>query len=220
MQVTSATSPQSASQGPLANSDKSVVNSDYETFLKLLTSQIKNQDPLSPMSSDDFSSQLATFSGVEQQVKTNDLLQSLGAQMSLMGMGQMASWIGLEARAAAPAYFDGTPISISPNPAATADRAVLIVKDESGTEVQRQDFTPSTDEIQWAGVDDNSTPFSTGLYSFEVESYSGEELLSTTKAEVYSKVVEAKSQNGDTILVLAGGAEVSSSAVSGLRNPG
>lgn len=219
MQVTSS-STQSASQAQTANSDQPVVNSDYETFLKLLTAQIKNQDPLSPMSSDDFSSQLAQFSAVEQQVKTNDLLASLGTQMSLMGMGQTASWIGLEARAAAPADFQGSPISISPNPAATADRAVLVVKDASGNVVQQQDFTPSTDEIQWAGVDDAGNAFANGLYSFEVESYSGDELLSTTKAEVYSKIIEAKSQNGETILVLSGGAEVSSSAVSGLRNPG
>jgi len=219
MQVTSSPT-QSASQAQTVNSDQSVVNSDYETFLKLLTAQIKNQDPLSPMSSDDFSSQLAQFSAVEQQVKTNDLLTSLGTQLSLMGMGQTASWIGLEARAAAPADFQGSPISISPNPAATADRAVLVVKDASGNVVQQQDFTPSTDEIQWAGVDDDGNAFANGLYSFEVESYSGDDLLSTTKAEVYSKIIEAKSQNGETILVLSGGAEVSSSAVSGLRDPG
>ncbi len=219
MQVTSSPT-QSASQAQTVNSDQSVVNSDYETFLKLLTAQIKNQDPLSPMSSDDFSSQLAQFSAVEQQVKTNDLLTSLGTQLSLMGMGQTASWIGLEARAAAPADFQGSPISISPNPAATADRAVMVVKDASGNVVQQQDFTPSTDEIQWAGVDDDGNAFANGLYSFEVESYSGDDLLSTTKAEVYSKIIEAKSQNGETILVLSGGAEVSSSAVSGLRDPG
>ncbi len=220
MQVTPATPTQPAAQAQTTGSNSSVVNSDYKTFLKLLTAQIKNQDPLSPMSSDDFSSQLAQFSSVEQQVKTNDLLQSLGAQMNLMGMGQMASWIGLEARAAAPANFNGSLIGISPNPAATADRAVLVVKDASGDVVQRQDFTPSTDEIQWAGVTEDGTAFANGLYSFEVESYSGDELLSTTKAEIYSKIIEAKNQNGETILVLSGGAEVSSSAVSGLRNPG
>ncbi|MFV2001871.1 MAG: flagellar hook capping FlgD N-terminal domain-containing protein, partial [Paracoccaceae bacterium] len=54
------------------------VNSDFETFLKLLTTQLKNQDPLKPVDSSDFAVQLATFSSVEQQVKTNDLLTSLG----------------------------------------------------------------------------------------------------------------------------------------------
>ena len=221
MEVTSTTQSQTqaaAQAQAAANSDKGIISSDFDTFLKMLTAQVQNQDPLNPMDSADFSTQLATFSGVEQQVKTNDLLASLGAQMGILGMAQLASWIGLEARAAAPAQFDGTPISISPNPAVGADRAVLVVRDHNGTEVQRYDFTPSTDEILWAGVTDNGTPFASGLYSFEVESYSGDELLSTTKAEVYSEIVEAKSLNGDTVLVLAGGAEISSSAVSGLRN--
>jgi len=219
MQVTTATSSQTTTPAQTTASDKEKVTSDYDTFLQLLTAQVQNQDPLDPMSSDDFSSQLAQFSTVEQQVKTNDLLASLGTQMSLMGMGQTASWIGLEARAAAPADFQGSPISISPNPAATADRAVLVVKDASGNVVQQQDFNPSTDEIQWAGVTEDGNAFANGLYSFEVESYAGDELLSTTKAEVYSKIIEAKSLNGETILVLSGGAEVPSSVVSGLREP-
>lgn len=219
MQVTNTTPSQAATQSGNAATDADTVNSDYEVFLQLLTAQVKNQDPLDPMSSDDFSSQLAQFSAVEQQVKTNDLLEALGVQMSVMGMGEMATWIGLDARAAAAASFDGSPISISPNPAASADRAVLVVRDSNGNEVQRQDFTPSTDEIQWAGVDGNGAPFASGLYTFEVESYSGDELIATNKAEIYSRVLEAKSRNGETVLVLEGGVEVPSTSVSALRDP-
>ena len=219
MEVTSTPSSPSAGLSQSGKTDIGKINSDYSTFLKMLTAQISNQDPLNPMKSEDFATQLATFSGVEQQVKTNDLLKFLGAQIGLMSMGQMASWIGLEARAASPAYFDGTPISISPNPAATADQAVLVVYDENGNEIQRQSFAPTTEEIQWAGVSDSGAPFENGLYRFEIESYSGDELIATTKAEVYSKITEAKSQNGETILVLEGGAEIPASAVSGLRDP-
>lgn len=219
MQVNSASVSQAAAQAQAAAaSDQSVVNSDYDTFLKMMTAQVRNQDPLEPMSSDDFAAQLATFSGVEQQVKTNDLLAALGAQMGAMGMSQYASWIGLEARAAVPAQFDGSPISISPNPAAGADGAVLVVLDDQGNEVQRQDFTPSTDDIEWAGVDADGNPFETGTYSFRVESYSGEDLLATNDAEIYTEVVEAKSQNGAIVLVLEGGSEVNASDVSALRN--
>ena len=218
MEVTSTTTTQAAAQAQTAASDKDVVNSDYLTFLTMLTAQIQNQDPLDPMSSDDFSSQLATFSGVEQQVKTNDLLTALGSQMGAMGMSQFASWIGLEARAEAPAYFDGSPISISPNPAAGADSTVLVVRNQDGVEVQRLDFTPSSDDIQWAGVSDSGEPFVDGLYTFEVESYSGEDLLATNKAEVYSEITEVKTLNGSTVLVLIGGAEISEHDVSGLRN--
>jgi len=219
MQVTNTAPTQAATQTGNTATDADTVNSDYDVFLQLLTAQVKNQDPLDPMSSDDFSSQLAQFSAVEQQVKTNDLLEALGVQMSVMGMGEMATWIGLDARAAAAASFDGSPISVSPNPAASADRAILVVRDSSGNEVQRQDFTPSTDEIQWAGVDENGAPFASGLYTFEVESYSGDELIATNKAEIYSRVLEAKSRNGETVLVLEGGVEVPSTSVSALRDP-
>lgn len=214
-QTTQTTAQTQAAAGKV--SEQSVISSDFDTFLKMLTAQVRNQDPLDPMDSADFSTQLATFSGVEQQVKTNDLLKSLGTQMGIMGMAQLASWIGLEARVAAPAYFDGSPISISPNPAAGADNATLVVHDKDGNVVQRQDFIPSTKEIQWAGVDAGGTPFASGLYSFEIESYSGDELLATTKADVYSEVVEAKSLNGSTVLVLAGGVEINTADVSGLR---
>ena len=81
---------------------KPVISSDFDTFLKMLTTQIKNQDPTNPMDSADFAVQLATFSGVEQQVRTNDLLGDLGAQFGVMGMSQLGAWVGQEARAPGP----------------------------------------------------------------------------------------------------------------------
>ena len=57
---------------------------NFDTFLKLLTTQLQNQDPMSPMDSNQFTQQLVAFSGVEQQINTNDNLQSLIA-LSLTG---------------------------------------------------------------------------------------------------------------------------------------
>ena len=51
--------------------------SNFETFLTLLTSQLKNQDPLSPVDSNQFTAQLTQMAGVEQQLLTNDLLKGL-----------------------------------------------------------------------------------------------------------------------------------------------
>ena len=49
----------------------------FDTFLVLLTTQMKNQDPLSPMDSGDFTQQIVQMTGVEQQLLTNDLLKQL-----------------------------------------------------------------------------------------------------------------------------------------------
>jgi flagellar basal-body rod modification protein FlgD len=70
---------------------KSATTVDYESFLRLLVTQMKNQDPTAPMDSTDYVAQLATFSQVEQTVQTNSKLDSL-LQMSLLG--QASSVIG------------------------------------------------------------------------------------------------------------------------------
>ena len=90
---------------------------------------MENQDPLNPTDSSEYAQQLATFSGVEQAVLTNDLLTALMVQMNTTGMAQLADWAEKEARAAAPAYFDGSPITLAPNPAVIADKVELVVYD-------------------------------------------------------------------------------------------
>lgn len=74
-----------------ATASKSATTVDYESFLRLLVTQMKNQDPTAPMDSTDYVAQLATFSQVEQTVQTNNKLDSL-LQMSLLG--QASSVIG------------------------------------------------------------------------------------------------------------------------------
>ncbi len=196
-----------------------VISSDFETFLKMLTTQMQNQDPLNPMESTDFAVQLATFSGVEQQVQTNQLLQGLSAQMGLLGMTQFAGWVGMEARAAAPAYFDGTPITLAPNPAARADRAELIVRNAFGTEVDRRAVPISTNPIAWSGLAADGSTLPQGSYSFELRSFEGEDLLRTDLVEHYALVTEARAEAGGVFLVLQGGGKVAASEVTALRQP-
>ncbi len=214
-QVNQSVTPASALEQGVSSS--SVISSDFETFLLMLTTQMENQDPLNPIESSDYAVQLATFSSVEQQVLTNDLLSNLSEQMGLMGMAQLAGWVGMEARAAAPAYFDGAPITLSPNPAAIAQEAVLVVRDASGNEVERIEIEASTGPVIWAGVDEDGNPRTEGLYSFELESYAHDDLIATTQVDVYSRISEARNEGGQTILILEGGVEVPASAVNALR---
>src|SRR5215469_12889187 len=51
--------------------------SNFDTFLTMLTTQLKNQDPLSPVDTSQFTQQLVSFSEVEQQINTNKNLQQL-----------------------------------------------------------------------------------------------------------------------------------------------
>ena len=110
--------PTSSTTTPVTTASTTTASTDtnYQTFLKMMTTQIKNQDPLNPMSSDQLAVQLATFSGVEQQTKTNDLLTQMMTQNSLGAMSQVVGWVGKEARLAAPAYFDGSTLVTSTQP--------------------------------------------------------------------------------------------------------
>ncbi|MUO81890.1 flagellar hook assembly protein FlgD [Agrobacterium vitis] len=60
-----------------ANSDAADASMDYNSFLQLLIAQLQNQDPTDPMSATEQVSQLATYSQVEQSIKTNTLLRSM-----------------------------------------------------------------------------------------------------------------------------------------------
>ena len=205
--------------GPNAQAEpaSSALSSDFETFLRMLTTQMQNQDPLNPIESSDFAVQLATFSGVEQQVRTNQLLEGLAGQMNMDGLSQLAGWVGMEARVAAPAQFGGAPVTLYPQPAAAAQEAVLVVRDAQGAVVERAPVPVSSEPLTWAGAGADGTPRPSGLYSFELESYAGGDLVSTTPVELYSRITEARSAQGASVLILAGGVEVSPAEVQALR---
>lgn len=203
---------------PQTETSEAVISSDFETFLKMLTVQMENQDPLNPTESSEYAMQLATFSGVEQSVLTNDLLSSLMVQMNTTGMAQMADWVGKDARAAMPAYFDGTNgITIAPNPAAVADQVELVVFDEDGNEVVRTEIPVSAEPIEWAGLSEDGTPYPVGVYEFRVVSSAEGEVLTNEIAEVYAQVQEVRNEDGHAILVLEGDVAVLASDVTALR---
>jgi len=193
------------------------INTDFEMFLKMLTAQMQYQDPLNPIDSTDYATQLATFSGVEQAVLTNDLLRSLGDQMTMGGLTDLAGWVGKEVRATAPAYFAGQPITLLPNPSVIADRAELVVRNAAGAEVQRLPLPPASESFDWAGVGAGGFPLPNGLYDFDVVSYSDDIVIAQQQIAVYSKVTEVRLENGQPVVILQGGASVPSNQVTALR---
>lgn len=203
---------------PPGAAGNSMISSDFQTFLRMMTTQLQNQDPLNPIDSADYAVQLATFSGVEQQARTNQLLETMRGEFGLLGMAQLASWVGREARAAAPAWVEGGPITLSPEPANGADRAVLVVQDAQGRLVTRQDIAVSDNAMEWQPLDMQGNDLPAGKYAFKLESYAGEELVGTSDVPVYARITEVRGGAGGTMLILEGGIEVPASAVTALRD--
>mgnify|MGYP001546572414 CR=1 FL=1 len=180
---------------------------DFETFLKMLTTQIRNQDPLNPMEGSDFAVQLATFSGVEQQVQTNDLLQQMSGQLGADSLSTYSDWIGRKVRTAGQVYLGQDPLVMDIAPDPTADRVVLIAKDSFGRRVSAEEVGTGEGLIEWYGVDSTGQPLPTGLYSFSLESYRGDKLIDTGDVPSYSTVREIQRNNGKITFVLDGGAK-------------
>jgi flagellar basal-body rod modification protein FlgD len=195
------------------------ITSDFETFLKMLTTQMENQDPLNPIASEDLAVQLATFSGVEQQVLTNDLLQGIAAALDQAAPQNLSRWIGMDVRAVGATAFDGAPLTLFGEAAAGADSAVLVVRDAAEREVQRLHVPPGDEQIIWAGVGENGAPLPPGVYSFELESYKGEELAAVTPVETYHRIIEARREEEGIVLVTRGGGSISSEEVTAVRAP-
>ena len=210
------TAPGAASQ---SLAPKPRISSDFDTFLKMLTAQMQNQDPLNPIESADYATQLATFSGVEQQMRTNDLLTSLGGQMAVLGMSQLAGWVGQEARANVPVWMDGDPVTMQLSPAIGADRAVLVVRNASGALVSREDVPITPGLYDWLGGDAEGDPLPEGRYTLSLESFSGETVLGESPVESYARIIEARNGPSGATLVLEGGVEVPSSFITALRVP-
>ena len=104
---TSSTSSAAASQLSLNNGLASLAG-NFQSFLSLLTTQLKNQDPTSPLDTNQFTQQITQMTGVEQQLLSNQLLQQLVTQQT--GVGAAAGLIGDKVTATNP---DGSSSPIS-----------------------------------------------------------------------------------------------------------
>jgi flagellar basal-body rod modification protein FlgD len=193
------------------------ITSDFTTFLKMLTTQMQNQDPLNPIDSADYAVQLATFSGVEQQVRTNDLIQQMQMQFGLLGMAELSGWVGQEARVTAPVWRGEGQVSLVLDPAAGADRAVLVVRDSSGQTVARDPVSPTTERMVWAGLAADGTPLPQGRYTLTLESWAGERQLAATPVEHFARITETRNTPEGVVVLLQGGVEVPATAIAGLR---
>jgi flagellar basal-body rod modification protein FlgD len=148
--------------------DRKTIAQNFDQFLGLLTTQLKNQSPLDPLDANQFTQQLVQFSSVEQQLKTNDLLTKMaqnfggsGANGGKMTAAAAASLIGTKVsvdasttgvtRLANGTYEAKWPVGVQSN----YSNYQVSITDTSGKEVYNAPWTPSgTGEqtFKWAGT--------------------------------------------------------------------
>src|ERR1035437_5553347 len=113
------------------------LSSNFSQFLKLLTTQMQNQDPMNPMDSSQFTQQLVEYSQVEQQLNTNTKLDNLTTLSMNSTLSLALGYVGKDITyTSADMNFDGaTPVSISYNLPTTATTSIANIIDSTGNTI-------------------------------------------------------------------------------------
>ncbi|VAV96318.1 Flagellar basal-body rod modification protein FlgD [hydrothermal vent metagenome] len=144
---------------------------NFDTFLTLLTTQLQNQDPLSPLDSTEFVGQLVQFSSVEQQISQNRNLESLIRQSEVNSSTAAVSFIGKEVllSTASATLQDGTA-----NWGYALDRAStstsIIISDSAGKVVFTGEGATNAgvQQLVWDGRDNSGIQLPDGVYSAQI----------------------------------------------------
>jgi flagellar basal-body rod modification protein FlgD len=166
------------------NSGLGQIASNYNTFLSLLTTQLKNQDPTSPLDTSQFTQQLTQMTGVQQQLLSNQLLQQLVNQ----SQGGVVSAVGLIGKSVT---ASGNTSMLQNNTASFQYNLPTAASTATGT------ITDSNNNIVWTGP---ITTSGTGAQTF---TWNGQNQSGTaqTNGGLYNLSVAAKDVNGATIAV-------------------
>ena len=137
MSVTAATTaPPVTPPATQAKTAQDQLSSNFSTFLTLLTTQLQNQDPLSPMDSNQFTQQLVQFSQVEQQIDSYKNLESLISLTKTQGATNAVSYLGKTITLTdGTAALEGSGVKWAYSLPSTAANARLIITDSKGNAV-------------------------------------------------------------------------------------
>ncbi|MDP3659052.1 flagellar hook assembly protein FlgD [Phenylobacterium sp.] len=196
-----------AATGAASAAGRTRLAENFDTFLSLLTTQLKNQDPLSPMDSTQFTQQIVQMTGVEQQLLTNDLLLKLVGNTG-SGISTAVSLIGKDVRAVTgdAALVNGKADWLYKLDAAASD-VKLEVLDSNGRVVSVKagsDNGAGEHAFSWDGKDTGGKRLPDGTYTLRVtaKAESGETITSTTFLQ--GVVTGVEQSNGEAFLVING----------------
>jgi flagellar basal-body rod modification protein FlgD len=146
------------------------IASNFQEFLQLLTTQLQNQDPLSPMDTNQFTQQLVQFAGVEQQLKTNTDLDQLVTLNKTSQARAALGFVGKQvtANGATTQLKNGVAVwnVTSPKPAA----ASFSILDQNGNTVWtgQQTLNTGAQSFAWNGSTSTGTIAPDGLYTIQI----------------------------------------------------
>ena len=193
----------SSSSSSSSTSTDNSANGIQNQFLKLLTTQLQNQDPLNPMDNAQVTSQLAQISTVEGVQQLNTTLQTMLGNTQDSQTMQAASLVGHSV------LVPGTAVALSNGAAyagyelkSAADNVKVTVKDSNGLVVRTLDMGSAkagSNLFKWDGKTDNGGTATDGNYTFSVSAVQGTNNVTATALTVGNVNSVVKSGTGFTL---------------------
>src|SRR5689334_10914398 len=187
--------------------DNVEIASNFTTFLQLLTTQLKNQNPLDPLDTNQFTQQLVQFAQVEQQLKSNDQLSTL---VSLQQTAQSTAALDFVGKSVA---VDGSTAQLATGSGATWSMsstkpaaATIVIKNSAGQTVYTTTTTlnSGSQNFSWDGHDNNGVQQPAGPYTIGVTASDASGQTTAVSTEVTGTVDSADLTQSPPVLSIGG----------------
>jgi flagellar basal-body rod modification protein FlgD len=203
----SGTSSSSSTAQSSATASAATFGKNFDTFLKLLTAQLQNQNPLSPMDTTQFTQQLVQFSSVEQSIRQNQNLETLIALQKSSQAGNAVSYIGKEVdiNGDVVGLVGGAGVVTYELPE-QASRTVINIYDKDGKLVRRMEGQNSAgrNAVEWNGTSDTGAQLPDGDYKVEVVAQNAAAQNIKVSTVVTGVVSDVRFVSGSTMLTVDG----------------
>ena len=161
----------SGASGALSNS-RSTIAENFDTFLQLLTTQLRNQNPLDPLDTNQFTQQLVQFTSVEQQLKTNEFLSAMMSSQVSASNAQAASYIGkVITSSGETSELIGGEATFHFRLEENAKNVTVTIRDANGNEVYTEtgEMPAGEGQFVWNGLGSDGTRRPDGPYSVTLD---------------------------------------------------
>ena len=169
-----------ASETPSATDQSlTTLSNNFDSFLKLLTTQLQNQDPLSPMESHEFTNQLVMFAEAEQAIATNKKLDSLIEIEQKNEAAQALNYYGKEVRVKGNKLsFHGDPVTFQYSLPENSVLGTMVVRNEEGKlmlekPLEGSQMTEGLHDVTWDGRNKYGYQLPKGLYTVTISAKNG-----------------------------------------------
>lgn len=204
-----------------AAADSQSIADNFETFLTLLTTQLRHQNPLDPLDTNEFTSQLVQFTEVEQAVKANKNLETLMQLAAGSVFTSTLGYLGTEVTAAgSTATLSGGAAQWNYNAAAASQQATFSIYDSSGRLVYEETRSISEGEgtYTWNGIQSDGTTAPDGAYDLVIKAVDSQGYQISVSTAV-TGIVDGVDLSGSEPILTVGGREIKLYEITAIKTP-